>query len=468
MRSLDVAEILSRRSGEGLALHERYLNPQLVRVLRTIGFDRTWVAGTGAYLRDSEGDDYLDLLGGFGVFAVGRNHPEVGRQLEAALAAGTAALPQMGVTLLAGVLAEELLLRAPAGLGAVHFTSSGSESVEAAMKLARAATGRPRLVSCDHGFHGLTLGSLSLNGNAEFRDRFGPLLPGCVRVPFGDLDALRRELRAGDVAAFVVEPIQGKGVHLPTPDYLGEAQELCRRYGTLLVIDEVQTGLGRTGRFLALEHWGLEPDIVIVSKALSGGHVPIGAVLATRRVFDRTFDSMERAVVHSSTFGGGDLAAAAGIATLAVLDDERLVARSEARGRLLLELTRSLVDRYEIVSDVRGLGLMWAIELGPPRGPASRGVWRIVEAGQSGLAAQVVVGRLFAEHHMLTQVAGHRMNVIKILPPLVISEDDVRRFAAALEAVLAEVERFPRAMARFGIDVARRALRRTPGAAAAR
>src|SRR5436190_10237670 len=301
MPSIDVAEILRERAGEAESLHARHMNPQFVRVLRAIGFDRTWVGGEGADLIDAKGERYLDLLAGYGTFALGRNPAAVREQLERVLQAGTANLPELGVTVLPAALAEELLARAPDSLGAVLFTNSGTESVEAAIKLARAATGRPRIVYCEQGFHGLTLGALSVNGNEEFRERFGPLLPGCVPVPFGDLDALRRELQAGDVAAFLVEPVQGKGVRLPSPAYLGEAQEVCRAHGALFALDEVQTGLGRTGRFLALEHWQLRPDLVTLSKALSGGYVPVGALLSSRDVFDRVFDRMERAVVHGST-----------------------------------------------------------------------------------------------------------------------------------------------------------------------
>ncbi|MBX5469634.1 MAG: aspartate aminotransferase family protein [Thermoleophilaceae bacterium] len=459
--SLDVAAILDARRGEELALNDLHLNPQFGRVLRTIGYDRTWVRGYGPYLWDDRGDRYLDLLSGYGVFALGRNNPAVRAQLERFLAAETANLPQLGVTLLAGVLAEQLLARAPSRLDAVVLTNSGTESVEAAIKLARASTGRPRVLYLNHGFHGLTNGALSVNGNEEFRERFGPLLPGCDMVPFGDLDALRTELARGDVAAFLVEPVQGKGVNIPEPHYLPEAQELCRAAGTLLVVDEVQTGLGRTGRFLALEHWGLEPDLVLLSKALSGGYVPVGAVLTTRAVFERVFDSMERAVVHGSTFGTNDLAAAAAIATLAEIDDAGLVERARAAGERLLELTRPLVDRYELVKDVRGLGLMWAIEFQPPSGGAALRAWRLAEDRQPGIFAQLVTGPLFSEHRILTQVAGHRMNVIKALPPLVIEDHDLVAFAEALDAVLARLERgLAGAMARFGLGVARRSLRR--------
>ncbi len=454
-----VREIIARRTGEELALNDRHLNPQMGRILRTLGFDRVWVGGEGAHLIDSTGERYLDLFGGYGVFAIGRNHPEAIAALEQAMAARTGNLPQLGVTLLSGVLAEQLLSRAPASVAAMVPANSGTEAVEAAVKIARAATGRGRILYAEHAFHGLTLGSLSLNGDAHFRDGFGPLLGGCDPVGFGDLPALERELARGDVAAFVVEPVQGKGVNLPPEGYLRGAQERCRAAGALFVCDEVQTGLGRTGRFLALEHWGLEPDIVCVAKALSGGLVPIGAVLVSRAAFDRVFDGMERAVRHGSTFGGNDLAAAAGLATLRVLEQEGLVERAARIGALLLELTRPLVERHAIVRDVRGLGLMWAIELGPPDGRSARAAWNALERAQPGLFSQLVTVPLFHEHRIFCQVAGHRMNVIKALPPLVIEESEIRRFAAALETVVAAAERMPSALTRFGVRIARQTAR---------
>jgi ornithine--oxo-acid transaminase len=452
-----IRDLLAERAGEEMALNDRYLNPQLGRIVRTLGFDRRWVGGEGAHLIDDRGERYLDLVGGYGVFALGRNHPAVAGAIEEVLAARTPNMPQLGVTLLSGLLAEELLARAPDSVEAMVPANSGTEAVEAAIKLARAASGRPRILHATHSFHGLTMGALSLNGNDEFREGFGPLLPGCDSVPFGDPEALARELAAGDVAAFLVEPVQGKGVNLPPPGYLEAAQRLCREAGALFVVDEVQTGLGRTGRFLALEHWGLEPDLICLAKTLSGGMVPIGAVLVSRAVMETVFDSMERGVRHSSTFGGNDLAAAAGIATLRVLERERLVERAERLGGLLLELTAPLVDRYEIVREVRGLGLIWAIELGPPSGVASGAIWGVIERAQPGLFAQLVTVPLFHEHRIFSQVAGHRMYVIKALPALVVSEEELRRFAVALEEVIRAGERTPSATARFGWRMARQA-----------
>jgi ornithine--oxo-acid transaminase len=433
-----------------MSLNERFLNPQMGRILRTLGFDKVWKGGEGAHLIDSGGERYLDLFGGYGVFAIGRNHPEAIAAIEEVMQARTGNLPQLGVTLLSGVLAEQLLERSPASVGAMVPANTGTEAVEAAIKIARGATGRPRVLFAEHAFHGLTLGSLSINGNDEFRAGFGPFLPGCDPVAFGDLAGLEQQLEAGDVAALVLEPIQGKGVNLPPDGYLQGAQKLCRDAGTLFVCDEVQTGIGRTGRFLALEHWGLEPDMICLSKALSGGLVPIGAVLVSRAAFDSVFDGMERAVRHGSTFGGNDLAAAAALATLRVLDSEQLVARAERSGELLLELTTPLAERFEIVREVRGLGLMWAIEFGPPAGGAGRRLWETVERRQPGLFSQLIIVPLFHDHRIFCQVAGHHMNVIKALPALTIEEDEIRRFAAALEETIAAAERYPSALARFG------------------
>jgi ornithine--oxo-acid transaminase len=447
-----LSTLLEQRTGEEMALNDRYLNPQMGRILRTLGFDKTWTGGEGAHLIDADGERYLDLFGGYGVFAIGRNHPEAVAAIREVMEARTGNLPQLGVTLLSGLLAEQLLARAPDSVAAMVPANSGTEAVEAAIKISRAATGRPRILFADHAFHGLTLGSLSINGNDEFRSGFGPLLPGCEAVPFGDLEQLRAQLERGDVAALVLEPVQGKGVNLPPAGYLAEAQRLCREAGTLFVCDEVQTGVGRTGRFLALEHWGLAPDMICMAKALSGGLVPIGAVLVSREAFDTVFDGMERAVRHGSTFGGNDLAAAAALATLRVIDMESLVERSARMGSLLMELTTPLVEEFEVVREVRGLGLMWAIEFGPPSGALGRRLWDRVEARQPGLFSQLITVPLFHRHHILCQVAGHHMNVIKALPALTVEEDEIRRFAAALRETIAAAERYPAALARFGLQ----------------
>jgi ornithine--oxo-acid transaminase len=436
--------------------HERWartINPQFVRVLRTIGFDRTWARAEGAYLYDADGNRYLDMLGGFGMYNVGRNNPRIRAALVEALGLDTPGSVQLGVTALPGLLAEALLERTPPRLERVLFTSSGTEAVEAALKLGRAATKRTRVLSADHGFHGLTLGSLSANANLEFTSRFGPLLPGFAHVPFGDLDALEQELRGEDVALFLIEPIQGKGVHLPPAGYLEGAQALCRKYGTLFCVDEVQTGFGRTGTLFAFERWGLEPDLVPVAKSLSGGYVPVGALLMSRAVHEAVYDSMENAFSHGSTFAPNELAMAAGLATLHELDEHDLIGRSARLGERLLERTRPLVDEFDVVHEVRGAGLMWAIEFGEPAN-SGRLSWRMIEKMQPGLFAQLVVGPLFSEHRILSQVAGHRMAVLKVLPPLVLTEQDVDDFVDALTATIKRAQRMPSSLTRFALTAA--------------
>jgi len=447
-----IRELLEARAGEDYELYARTINPQFMRVLKTIGFDRVWARAEGQYLYDRDGNRYLDMLGGFGMFNVGRNNPRVHAALVEALELETPGSVQLGVSLLPGLLAEELLKRTPERLARVLFTSSGTEANEAALKLGRAATGRSRVVSAAHGFHGLTLGSLTATGDSHFVDRFGPLLPGFSQVPFGDLDALERELRSEAVALFLVEPVQGKGVNLPPAGYLEGAQELCRRYGTLFAVDEVQTGLGRTGRLFAFEHWGLEPDLVTLAKSLSGGYVPVGALLMSQRVYDGVFDSLEHSVSHGSTFAPNDLAMAAGLATLRELDDGGLVEHSARVGELLLEQTRSLVDEHEVVREVRGLGLMWAMEFGEPESGSL--AWRMMERMQAGLFAQLVVVPLFTRHHVLSQVAGHDLPVLKGLPPLVLSEQDIDGFVSALDDVVAKAGR-PTRVAGLALRAAR-------------
>ncbi len=460
--SFDIGAELADRAGESFALHEKYLNPQMVRVLKTIGFDRTYVRAEGPYLFDAGGARYLDLLSGFGVFAVGRSHPTIKQALHDVLDADLPNLVQMDVSLLAGLLAERLLSHMP-GQEKLFFCNSGTEAVEAGIKLARAATGRAKLIFCDHAFHGLTMGALSLNGDASFRDGFGPLLADSVRVPFNDLPALERALAADDVAAFFVEPIQGKGVNVPAPDYLVEAARLCREHGALFVADEVQTGIGRTGRFLAIDHVGVDPDLVLLAKALSGGFVPVGAVAGKRWIFDKLFNRMDRAVVHGSTFAKNNLAMAAGLATLAVLEDERLIANAAERGESLLRRLSALMTKYEMLADVRGQGLMIALEFGPPKSLALRAAWTLLEKATKGLFCQTVIIPLFARHRVLSQVAGHEMYVIKLLPPLCLSATDEDWIVRAFDDVIADCHRMPSSIWDLATTLAGNTLKRKAG-----
>jgi len=441
---LDIQALVKEHEGRNYDLHSAHINPVNVRTLKTIGFDRCYIRAEGPHLWDIEGAKYLDLLSGYGVFGLGRNHPEVARVLKEFLDSGYPSLVKMEAPLLAGLLAEELKKRMPNELDRVFFTNSGAEGVETAIKYARCATGRPAILYCSKAFHGLTCGALALNGDDSFRSGFEPFMPDCREVPFNDLEALERELRRGDVAAFVVEPLQGKGINLPSPGYLRDAARLCHQYGALLVDDEVQTGMGRTGRFLASEHDGeVDADIVVLAKALSGGFVPVGAVLCKRWIHEKVFSSMQRSVVHSSTFSQGSLAMAAGLATLDVMDRQGLVARAEIMGNLIGEGLQALIPRFEFLKEVRWRGLMIGIEFGPPRSLALRSAWSIIHRLDKSLFPQAAIIPLLDKHHIITQVAGHHIDVIKLLPPLVIDEQDARWFLGAFEDVLVQMHKFP-------------------------
>jgi acetylornithine/succinyldiaminopimelate/putrescine aminotransferase len=456
----DLAAVLSEHHDENFRLQAKYVNPQMARVLKTLGFDRFYVRGEGCYLFDAEGRRYLDFLSGFGVFALGRNHAGVKQALHDAIDADLPNLVQMDCALLPGLLAEALVARSHPGIERVVFTNSGAEAIEAAIKFARHATGRPRIVYADHGFHGLTTGALSLNGGREFRDGFGPLLPA-TEVPFGDIDALARELGAGDVAAFVVEPIQGKGVNLAPEEYWQAVAELCRRHKTLFVMDEVQAGMGRTGKFFGHEHYGIEPDIITVSKALSGGYVPVGAMLSSAKVSDSVFSSMDRAVVHSSTFAQNQMAMVAGLATLRAFDDEDLLDRVRRTGESFMKALSPLVERHEFLHEVRGKGLMIGLVFGEPTSRSLRVRWKAMEAIRTALFSQLMVVPLFHRHRILTQVAADNVNIVKLLPPLIASDEEVDYFVEALDDVLGAAASGSSLFFEFGRTMAKNSLRRT-------
>ncbi|UGY94533.1 aspartate aminotransferase family protein [Streptomyces gobiensis] len=437
MTDFHLPGLLAGRGAERYELHSRHLNHQLPRVLRTLGFDKVYERAEGAYLYDADGQDYLDMLAGFGVMGLGRNHPVVRQALHDVLDAQLADLTRFDCPPLPGLLAERLLEHAP-HLDRVFFGNSGTEAVETALKFARCATGRPRVLYCEHAFHGLTTGSLSVNGEDGFRDGFAPLLPDTA-IALGDLAALERELGRGDVAALVVEPVQGKGVYAPPDGFLRGAQELLHRHKAVLIADEVQTGLGRTGDFFAYQHEdGVEPDLVCVAKALSGGYVPVGATLGKEWIFKKVYSSMDRVLVHSASFGGGAPAMAAGLATLAVMADDRIVENARRTGDLLRTRLAALVDDYELLHDVRGRGLMIGIEFGRPAGLGLRGRWTMLRAVRKGLFAQMVAVPLLQRHRVLTQVSGDHLEVIKLIPPLIIGEREVERFVDAFSQVMAE------------------------------
>lgn len=434
---------LKQQNGRAYDLHDQHVNPVFVKMLRTIGFDKGYVRGQGCYLWDAEGNKYLDLLTGWGVFALGRNHPKIKSMLIEILQEDLPNLVRMECSPLSGLAAEMLTRHAGGELSRVFFCNSGTETVEAAIKFARCFTNRQEIVYCDHAFHGLTTGALALNGADFFRERFGTLMPGTSSIPFNDLPALERVLATKKTAAFIVEPVQGKSCEVVRDGYLAEAQALCRKYGTLLILDEVQTGLGRTGKWFCYQHWpSVEPDILCCAKSLSGGYVPVGAVITMPRIMDCVFDTMERCVVHSNTFGQNDLAMAAAIASLRVIEEEKLVENAATMGEYAITRLTEIAGTCPFVSAVRGKGLMFGIDFARPKDSLKlRMAWDMLHKLNFGLFGQIIIIPLLQEHRILTQVAGYHTEVIKFLPPMIITKQDLDWFLSAMQEVLDETQR---------------------------
>ena len=441
------------------ARYAQHVNPQWARLLGLLEMDVRYERCVGAELFTADGRRIVDFLSGYCVHNVGHNHPDVVEALQRELARCGPAMIQTHVADLAGELAERLCARAGGRLSKAFFASSGSEGVEAAIKFARAHTRRTAILAAEHAFHGLTCGALSLMSDEFWREGFGPLLPGVETVPFGALEPLERELKSKQFAAFIVEPIQSEaGVRVPDADYLRNVEALCRRYGTLFVLDEVQTGMYRTGTFLAAHQFGVEPDIVVLAKALSGGLVPVGAVLMSDEVCDSVYSSLPRAFVHTSTFGENSLAMRAGLATLEVLEHEGLGKRAIESGKYLRDQLTAGLREFEMVREIRGMGLLMGIEFKAPKQLRLRIPYEAFGAVHGGMFGQILVMRLFRDFGFLTQVCGNNFTVLKVAPPLVVEEVQMDAFVAAVRSVM-ELANSPGVFWSEALGLARRAFR---------
>jgi len=447
---------------QGTHASERYaqrVNPEWVRLLDLLQMNVHYERCQGAELFTEDGRRILDFLSGYCVHNVGHNHPSVVRALQNELERCGPAMVQTHVASLAGELAEKLCERAGGGLAKVFFASSGSEGVEAAIKFARAHTGRAGILSAEHAFHGLTCGALSLMSDKFWSEGFGPLLKDTAAVPFGDLEALERELKQKKFAAFMVEPIQSEaGVCVPDPEYLRKAEFLCRRYGTLFVLDEVQTGMYRTGPFLSAHRFGVEPAMVIMAKAMSGGLVPCGAVLMSDAVYNSVYSSLPRAFVHTSTFSENSLAMRAALATLEVLESESLGERSIEAGNYLRARLVDALSGLEMVKEVRGEGLLIGIEFQAPRKLRLRLPYQGFAAVHPAMFGQIIVMRLFRDYGFLTQICGNNFMVLKVAPPLVVADAHLDAFVDAVREVV-ELAHSPGAFWSEALGLARRAFR---------
>lgn len=417
--------------------YHAHVNPQWVKLLELLQMNARYVECRGEKLRTEEGRTILDFLSGYCVYNIGHNHPAVVEALHQELDRNGPAMLQSHVAETAGELAEVLCRKAGGRLNKAYFCSSGSEGVETAIKFSRAFTKREGLLAAKAAFHGLSCGALSLMDHGFWSDGFGPLLPQVSFVDFGDLNVLEQKLKTKKFAALFLEPIQGEGgIVVPPAGYLEGAQKLCRKYGTLLVMDEVQTGLYRTGTFLCSQQYGLDPDMVILAKALSGGLVPSGAVLMTDEIYDSVYGSLRRAIVHTSTYSENALAMRAGLATLQVLDDEDLGARATALGEKFRSSLKEALAEYEMVSEIRGAGFMSGIVFAPPKSLALRVSFEAFKRIHPAMFGQMLVMRLYREHGILTQICGNNFLVLKAAPPLNASEASMDAFVVGIASVM--------------------------------
>lgn len=396
---------------------ERFVNPGLARVFRFMGLGGVEATGHGAELVDEDGVIYLDCSGGYGVFIHGYRHPRIIQAAQEQLAR----LPLSSRVLMNRPmvdLAELLAQVTPGDLQYSFFGNSGAEAVEAALKFARAATGRAVVISTEGAFHGKTMGALTLSGREMYQRPFAPLVPGVKHVPFGSLSAVAAEM-GPDVAAVIVEPIQGEGgVIVPPDDYLPGIRALCDQFGALMIVDEVQTGMGRTGKLFAVEHAGIVPDLLAMAKALGGGVMPIGAVIGRPRAWE-FFETAP--LIHTSTFGGNPLACRVAVEAIRVALDEDLPGQAARKGAWFLPALQELSRRHPMVlTEVRGRGLMIGLE--------------VPNAGVGG----ALMSELF-QRHVLAVYTLNNERVIRMIPPLVITDVQLQEVLARLTAAVGAV-----------------------------
>lgn len=393
-----------------------FVNPYLGKLMNFAGFGVEMKA-EGCVIWDHDGREYLDCLGGYGVFSLGHRHPKVVAAVKAQLdkmPLSSKVLFSEPMTLLAKKLAEIT----PGNLQYSFFSNSGTEAVECALKFAKGATGRSKIVATTDSYHGKTLGSLSTTGREKYREQFYPLMPGPVHIPFGDVDAIAQCID-DDTAAVIIEPVQGEGgIHIPPAGYLAGIKACCEKHGALLIVDEVQTGFGRTGMMFACEYDGVTPDLLTLAKCLGGGVMPIGATVGTPAIWEKVYS--KNPLLHTSTFGGNPLACAAGLAAIQVVEEENLIERSNTMGRLLLEGLEQVQQKYpDTIAEVRGKGLMIGVEFVAD------------EVGELTIAQMTKRG----------VIAAYTLNnprVIRFEPPLVITESQVQFACEVFGAAVAE------------------------------
>jgi ornithine--oxo-acid transaminase len=456
------AELHELVDERGTASFERQyskgVNPQWVRLLKLLQMNVRYERCCGTELFTNDGRTILDCLSGYCVHNLGHNHPAIISAIKDELDRMGPAMLQSHVPERAGELAMRLCRLAGGDLTKAFFCSSGSEGVESAIKFSRVFTGRAGLLYTQGAFHGLTCGALSLMGDPFWKKGFGPMLSDSEEIPFGDASALAEKLRTKKFAACFVEPMQGEGgIRVPSKSYLESARELCSRYGTLLVFDEVQTGFYRTGKFLACHHYGVDADMVVLAKALSGGLIPSGAVLMTDPINSAVYGSLKKSLIHTSTYSENGLAMRVGLAVLDTLEKENAASRAEEMGDYLRAQLRLQLSDFEIVDEIRGAGLFCGVAFKAPRKLSLRASYQAFMAIHPAMFGQVLVMRLFNDHNILTQICGNNFTVLKVAPPLIVTKQQIDQCVAAIKAVV-ELANSPSVFWSEALGLARRAV----------
>lgn len=414
--------------------YKNYINPGLVTMMGLLDFDKQFVKARGVEVWDSDGQVYLDFLGAYGALNLGHNHPAVIEAVQKVMTWPNLLQASLGTVVSA--LAYNLAQILPEGVSRTFFCNSGAEAVEGALKLARAASGKTKIVYCEGSFHGKTMGALSVTGREKYQKPFFPLIGPSEKVPFGDLEALEEKIFKRDVAAFIVEPIQGEGgVILPPPGYLRGVRELCNKYDVLLIVDEIQTGFGRTGKMFACEHEGVVPDIICLAKSLGGGVMPIGAYSTKPEIWEKAYGGLDRALLHTSTFGGNTWAAAAAIAAINVILEKNLCEKARENGEYMLGRLKTLQDKYQVVKEVRGQGLMIGLEFKSETGLIDKLTGGMLNKLSEEYFGALVAGELQNKHRIITAYTLNNPNVIRLEPPLIVTREQIDRLVDALEDI---------------------------------
>ncbi len=417
--------------------YQRYINPSLVEVMSLLNFDKLFVKAKGIHLWDTENKQYLDFLGGYGALNLGHNPPEILAAIRKVQERPN--LLQAALNPLAAALAANLAQVTPGDLSRTFFCNSGTEAVEGALKLARAAhPHKKKILYCQNSFHGKSFGSLSVTGREKYQHPFRPLLPDCVMIPFGDLNALEQTLAKHEPAAFILEPIQGEGgINLPPEGYFPEVRKLCDQYDTFLIIDEIQTGLGRTGTLFACEHDQIVPDVLCLAKSLGGGVMPVGAYIARPQLWDKVYQGRDKYALHTSTFGGNSLAMAAGLAALESIIKKDLPLNSQEKGQYLLEKLHQLKNKHNIIKEIRGRGLLIGIEFQQPaHGLVDKLSGGTINKLAGEYFASLVAAELMNKYQIITAYTLNNPNVIRLEPPLIIDYPSIDLAIKALDEIL--------------------------------